>query len=70
MVVTDKVKTMFINYDVLNYMFTRDENFCNPCYDDMNNMMKRSTLISQTGEKQRNIFFNIMQNKVKERMKM
>ena len=69
MVVTDKVKTTFINYDVLNYMFTRDENFCNPCYDDMQNMMKRSTLISQTSEKQRNIFFGIMLNKLQERKK-
>ena len=69
MVVTDKVKTTFINYDVLNYMFTRDENFCSPCYDDMHNMMKRSTLISQTSEKQRNIFFGIMLSKVKDRLK-
>ena len=69
MVVTDKVKTTFINYDVLNYMFTRDENFCNPCYDDMQNMMKRSTLISQTSEKQRNIFFGIMLTKLQERKK-
>ena len=69
MVVTDKVKTTFINYDVLNYMFTRDENFCSPCYDDMQNMMKRSTLISQTSEKQRNIFFGIMLNKIQDRKK-
>ena len=69
MVVTDKVKTVFINYDVLNYMFTRDESFCNPCYEDMQNMTKRSTLISQTGEKQRNIFFNIMLNKIRYRIK-
>lgn len=69
MVVTDKMKTVFINYDVLNYMFTRDENFSDPCYTDMQNMMKRSTLISQTSEKQRNIFFGIMLNKVKDRLK-
>jgi hypothetical protein len=69
MVVTDKVKTTFINYDVLNYMFTRDENFCDPCYTDMKNMMKRSTLISQTSEKQRNIFFGIILSKIQERKK-
>lgn len=56
MVVTDRIKTAFINYDVLNYMSTQDENFCNPCYDDLHRMMKKSTLISQTSEKQRNIF--------------
>ena len=69
MVVTDRVKTAFINYDVLNYMSTQDENFCNPCYEDLYRMMKKSTLISQTGEKQRNIFFGILMNKIKERRK-
>ncbi len=69
MTVTDRLKTVFINYDVLNYMFTRDEGFCNPCYEDLQNMMKKSTLISQTSEKQRNIFFNIMLNKINERKK-
>jgi len=69
MVVTDRVKTAFINYDVLNYMSTQDESFCNPCYDDLHRMMKKSTLISQTSEKQRNIFFGILLNKIKERKK-
>lgn len=69
MVVTDRIKTAYINYDVLNYMYTRDETFCDPCYIDMQNMMKKSTLISQTGEKQRNIFFGILMNKIKERKK-
>ena len=68
-VVTDRIKTVFINYGVLNYMTTRDEAFCNSCYDDMQNMMKKSTLISQTSEKQRNVFFNIMFNKIAERKK-
>lgn len=69
MVVTDRIKTVFINYDVLNYMTTRDESFCNPCYEDMQGMMKKSTMISQTSEKQRNIFFNIMLNKITDRKK-
>jgi hypothetical protein len=69
MAVTDRVKTVFINYDVLNYMYTRDESFCNPFYEDMQKMMQRSTLISQTSEKQRNIFFGIMLNKIYDRLK-
>ena len=67
LVVTDRIKTVFLNYDVLNYMTTRDETFCNNCYYDLQNMMKKSTLISQTSEKQRNIFFNIMFNKINDR---
>ena len=69
MVVTDKVKTAFLNYDGLNYLFTKDESFSNPCYDDLQNLMKQSTLISQTSEKQRNIFFGIILNKIGDRMK-
>ncbi|MEI9944223.1 MAG: helix-turn-helix domain-containing protein [Chitinophagaceae bacterium] len=69
MVVTDNVKTCFLNYDVLNYIITRDESFCNPCYDDMQNLMRRATLISQTGERHRNIFFGILLNKIEERKK-
>jgi NADH:ubiquinone oxidoreductase subunit F (NADH-binding) len=69
MVVTDRVKTVFINYDVLNYMTTQDESFCNPCYEDLQNMMKRSTQISHTSEKQRNIFFGIILNKIQDRKK-
>ncbi len=68
-VVTDRIKQIFINYDALNYVTTRDESFCDPYYNDMQNLMKKSTLISQTSEKQRNIFFGIMMNKIKERKK-
>lgn len=68
LLVTDRLKTVFINYDVLNYMYTRDENFCTPCYEDLQNLMKKSTLISQTSEKQRNIFFNSLLNKIYDRI--
>ena len=69
LVVTDRVKTAFLNYDVLNYMFTRDEAFCEPCYDDLHNLMKRATLISQSGEKQRNTFFGILLSKIEDRIR-
>jgi hypothetical protein len=69
LVVTDRVKSVFLNYDVLNYMVTRDENFANPFYEDMNILMKKSTLISQTSEKQRNIFFGIMLKKITDRIR-
>ncbi len=69
LVVTDRVKTVFLNYDVLNYMLTRDESFCGPCYNDLQNLMKRATLISETSEKQRNIFFGILLSKISDRKK-
>lgn len=69
MAVTDRVKTVFLNYDGLNLLTTRDESFCNPLYEDIQNHMKKSTLISQTGEKQRNTFFGIILNKIRDRKK-
>jgi hypothetical protein len=69
LVVTDNKKTAFLNYDGLNYIQTRDESFCDPLYQDMQNQMKRSTMISQTSEKQRNNFFNIILSKINDRKK-
>jgi len=69
LVVTEKIKTVFFNYSGLNYMSTRDEVFCDACHNDLQNLMKKSTLISETGEKQRNVFFSILMNKIKDRKK-
>lgn len=67
--VTDNIKTTFLNYDVMNYMVTRDEKFCNDTYSELQSLMKRSTLISSTSEKQRNIFFSILTGKIQDRKK-
>lgn len=69
MVITDHVKTVYLNYDALNYITTRDELFCNLCYGDLQNLMKKGTIISETSEKQRNIFFSIGLNKIRDRIK-
>lgn len=69
LVVTDRIKTLFINYMGLNYMTTRDEAFCDASYNDLQNLMKKSTLMSETGEKQRNIFFGIMIGKINDRLR-
>jgi hypothetical protein len=69
LVKTDNIKTVFLNYDVLNYITTRDEAFCNKSHDALNNLMRKSTLISQTGERQRNIFFGILLAKIEDRLK-
>jgi len=68
LVTTDNVKTVYLNYDVLNYMVTRDETFCNQCHEDMRNLMRRATVISQTSERQRNIFFGILLAKIEDRL--
>jgi hypothetical protein len=65
--VTESFKAVFLNYDVMNYMLTRDEAFCNDSYEDLQALIRRSALISSTGEKQRNIFFKILTGKIQER---
>ena len=65
--IADHTKTVFLNYDVMNYMVTRDEKFCNDTYNDLQALIRRSTLMSNSGEKQRNIFFNILLSKIKDR---
>ena len=69
LILTDHFKTLFLNYDALNYMITRDEKFCNDVHNDMNNLIKQSTQISSVSEKQRNNFFNILLSKIEARKK-
>lgn len=67
MVIANGVKSIFINYGHLNYLETSDEIFCKELYKDFENLIRRSTQISNTSEKQRNIFFNILLEKINDR---
>ena len=67
MTITDNVKSAIINYGHLNYIMTNDESFCNDLFGDFENLIRRSTQISQTSEKQRNLFFNILLTKIQDR---
>jgi hypothetical protein len=57
-------KTVFLVYDVLNYLFTADEEFCENVYQKMQMLMRKSTLLSNASEKQRNMFFNTLLKKI------
>lgn len=65
----DFTKTCFINYGHLNYITTMDEGFCDQLYKEFESLIKRSTMISQSSEKQRNIFFGIILSKINDRKK-
>lgn len=60
-------KILYLVYDVLNYMVTQDERFCNDVYSKLLNLMRRGTILSNVSEKQRNIFFNILLKKIPNR---
>jgi hypothetical protein len=60
----DGEKMSIINYNVLDYMLTRDKRFSKKLLDGFNTLINSSTLISGTGEKERNKFFRIQREKI------
>lgn len=53
-----------VTYSVFHYLFTRDPRFANKVMGSFNTLMSRSSLISKTGEKDRNRFFNTIREKI------
>jgi hypothetical protein len=64
MTLLDGKKILYLNYDVLNYMVTQDEHFCNEVYLKLQTLMRRATILSNVSEKQRNMFFNVLLRKI------
>jgi hypothetical protein len=62
----DSKQLSMITYSVFHYLFTSDERFTNKVMNSFENLLGRSTLISKTGEKDRNRFFNVLRAKVNE----
>ncbi|MFT3703242.1 MAG: helix-turn-helix domain-containing protein [Agriterribacter sp.] len=60
----DDTRTSMITYNILSYLICSDERFVNKTFDTYNTLLSRSALISSTGEKERNIFFNKLRSKV------
>ncbi|MEO6220973.1 MAG: hypothetical protein ABIO81_11130 [Ginsengibacter sp.] len=58
-----------ITYNALDYMLTKDMRFSKKILDGFNTLVSRSTLISGTGEKERNKFFKVQREKIIHLMK-
>jgi hypothetical protein len=67
--IEDGKRTVYLNYEALNYMVTTDEGFCNKTEDKLHTIIRQSTLLSDFNEKQRNIFFNTLLRKIPQRIK-
>ena len=67
--ISDERMTVFVNYDVINYMTTTDTVFCQETFAELQALIKRCTQISTTSEKQRNMFFNMLTGKIEDRKK-
>ena len=65
----NNVRYTFINHSVLYFVTTRDEQFNQSMFTMLENLMKKSTLISAVGERERVRFFNILRDKIQERLR-
>ena len=60
----DGAKTTYINHIVLKYISTSDKKFTTKTYKNFQNLVSRSNLISETGEKERTKFFKSLRERV------
>ena len=54
----DNSRFCFVSHNSINYFFTRDERFMDYTAQFLNNVIRKSILVSSVGEKERAMFFN------------
>lgn len=62
----DNTRITFLNHSVLYGVGTKDEQFNDAMFSNLDNLVKKSTMISTVGEKERAGFFNQLRNKISE----
>ena len=67
--ILNNTKVVYINHSVLNIIMTKDPVFTEYTYQHAQNIIRRSTLMSYVGEKERRKFFNGLCEKIESRMK-
>lgn len=65
--ILDGVKLSLMAHTTINYIKTTDVAFTQNAYNHIQNLMKRSTLISEVSEKERSRFFRIIREKIQKR---
>lgn len=58
------IKITYINHNLINFMYTRDEGFNNYTQQTFKNAIRKSTQISLIGEKARAHFFELLRKKI------
>lgn len=66
----DSVRITYLNHSVLYFLGSMDPKFNDAMFNNLNNLTKKSTLISNSGEKERNQFFNKLRKKVTSRIQL
>jgi hypothetical protein len=65
----NNIKVAYINHTFFNVFMTRDPIYTEYAYQHIHNILRKSTLISAVGEKERRRFFNAMREKVGSRIR-
>ena len=60
----DSMKLTFLNHSVFNFIGTRDERFNNHMHDNLQNLIRKSTMLSRVGEKDRIKFFSRIRDRI------
>jgi hypothetical protein len=63
-------KITYLNHSVLFLVGSQDQKFNEAMFRNLENLMKKSTLISGTGEKERKQFFNKLRKKVQSKIEL
>lgn len=66
---TDNLRVTFLNHSVLYFVSTRDPRFNELMFENLQNLMQKSTMISKVGEKERATFFNRLRAETDSRRK-
>ena len=67
LIITDGTKLSMISHTAFNYMMTSDKAFCEHVEEHVRNLMRKSTLLSSSSEKERTRFFRHLQTKISNR---
>lgn len=61
----DNIRISFLNHSVINFIYTRDDAFNSYMFDNLQNLIKKSTSLSVSSERERTRFFNRIREKMK-----
>jgi BetR domain len=65
LIILNQAKISVLTHSALNPIMTRDQNFGNYTHDNIKNILRKSSLISGVGERERAIFFNLIRARIK-----
>jgi len=63
-------RMVFIAHNIINYAMTTDKKFVEYTWQTMNIFFKKSTLISEAGEKDRQLFFDTLRQRIYDKKKL